>query len=129
MQKADPFQWAKPIDTGNFRRRVFHPACEAVLGRRIRLHDSPHTAGSLWIAAGWNLFDVSRTLGHSSVDFSMRTYAKQLDSSGQRNANLGLLQALPSRHEPSRPLSDLVNSGCDGTGPLGVMRVRGCRRK
>lgn len=88
VQKADPFNWAKPIDTANLRRRVFHPACDAVLGRHIRLHDSRHTAGSLWIAAGWNLFDVSRTLGHSSVDFSMRTYAKQLGSSGQRNADL-----------------------------------------
>lgn len=86
LQKQDPFNWDKPIDGENLRRRVYMPACRAAGLGALRLHDLRHTAGSLWLAAGWGPFEVSRTLGHSSVDFTMRTYAKQLASTGGTNA-------------------------------------------
>lgn len=86
LMRVEPFNWGAPLDPGNFRRRVFDPACTAAGVGKVRLHDARHTAGSLWLAAGWNPLDVSRTLGHSSVDFSMRTYAKQMPSQAQVNS-------------------------------------------
>jgi integrase len=83
---ADPFDWSRPIDPGNFRRRVFDPACRAAGIGKIRLHDLRHTAGSLWLAAGVSLFNASRYLGHSSVDFTARTYGHVLETSARDDA-------------------------------------------
>jgi len=78
--------WDRPIDPGNFRRRVFDPACrEAGIGK-IRLHDLRHTAGSLWLAAGVSLFNTSRYLGHSSVDFTARVYGHVHETSARDDA-------------------------------------------
>lgn len=38
----------------------------------LRFHDLRHTAASLFVAAGVPIFDVSKTLGHSSVVVTMR---------------------------------------------------------
>jgi integrase len=81
LRKSDPFNWSRPIDPGNFRRRVFLPACSEVGVCKIRLHDLRVTAGSLWLASGIGLWQVSRYLGHQSPELTARVYAKQLDSS------------------------------------------------
>jgi integrase len=80
------FQYDRPIDPGNFRRRVFDPACAAAGIGKCRLHDLRHTAGSLWLAAGVSLFNVSRYLGHSSVDFTARRYGHVLETSARDDA-------------------------------------------
>jgi integrase len=65
---------------------VFDPACrEAGIGK-IRLHDLRHTAGSLWLAAGVSLFNTSRYLGHSSVDFTARVYGHVHETSARDDA-------------------------------------------
>lgn len=42
---------------------------------RIRLHDLRHTHATLLLAAGLNAKVVSERLGHSSVSFTLDTYA------------------------------------------------------
>ena len=71
---TDIFNWDRPIDPGNFKRRVFDPACRRAGVGPVRLHDLRHTAGSLLLAAGVDIFHVSRILGHSSVDFTAKVY-------------------------------------------------------
>ena len=40
------------------------PAAQAVGVDHIRNHDTRHTAARLWLAAGFQPFQVSRWLGH-----------------------------------------------------------------
>lgn len=51
----------------------------------VNWHTLRHTAGSQWIRAGASLIEVARRLGHSSTDFTQRTYihtfADQQDAS------------------------------------------------
>ena len=42
--------------------------------RRIRLHDLRHTYATLRIQAGHNIADVSRQLGHHSINITVDTY-------------------------------------------------------
>ncbi|PPG07099.1 MULTISPECIES: tyrosine-type recombinase/integrase [unclassified Rathayibacter] len=41
----------------------------------MRVHDLRHTAASLWLAAGFQPYEVSRWLGHSSVTTTDTIYA------------------------------------------------------
>lgn len=50
------------------------PAARAVGVNHIRNHDTRHTAASLWLAAGFQPFQVSRWLGHSSLELVGRVY-------------------------------------------------------
>ena len=50
----------------------------------LNWHALRHTAASLWIKAGVDVFVVSRRLGHSNPAFTMRTYAHLLP--GQQRA-------------------------------------------
>jgi integrase len=89
LRTADPFDWSRPLDPGTFRRRAFEPACRrAGIVGRVRLHDLRHTCGSLWLASGVSLFNVSRYLGHSSTDFTARVYGHVLQTSAERDAEL-----------------------------------------
>ncbi len=54
---------------------AFGRAVKAAGVPRIRLHDVRHTHGSLLLAAGVNPKVVSERLGHSSVAFTLDTYA------------------------------------------------------
>jgi integrase len=40
----------------------------------MRFHDLRHTAASLWLAAGFQPFQVSRWLGHASLELVGRVY-------------------------------------------------------
>jgi integrase len=57
----------KPIDTDNWRRRVFDKALQRARLGKIRIHDLRHTYATLRIPKGDNIGDVSRQLGHSSI--------------------------------------------------------------
>ncbi len=86
LRKSDPFDWSRPIDSGALRRRVFVPACGKAGVPKVRLHDLRVTYGSLMIAAGNDLWDVSHQLGHASIDLTSRVYAKMLPGSAEQNA-------------------------------------------
>ncbi|MDA1004149.1 MAG: tyrosine-type recombinase/integrase [Chloroflexi bacterium] len=52
----------------------------------INWHTLRHSAGSLWIRAGADVFTVSRRLGHASASFTMDTYAHLLSGQQQHAA-------------------------------------------
>lgn len=56
----------------NFHRRVFAPAVAAAGVRQGSPHDMRHTAASLLVAAGVDVYRVQALLGHESVQTTMR---------------------------------------------------------
>lgn len=60
---------------GNWRARVFEPACRAAGLDGVSPHDLRHTAASLAIAAGANVKAVQRMLGHASAAMTLDVYA------------------------------------------------------
>ena len=64
-----------PLRLGNWRTRVFDPACAAAGIVGLTPHDLRHTAASLAIAAGANVKAVQRMLGHSSAAMTLDVHA------------------------------------------------------
>lgn len=62
-------------DVASFRRNYFKPALAAAGLQTMRVHDLRHTAASLWLAAGFPPYRVSRWLGHASVVTTDTIYA------------------------------------------------------
>ena len=60
---------------GNWRHRVFDPACAAAGLVGVTPHDLRHTAASLAIASGANVKAVQRMLGHASAAMTLDIYA------------------------------------------------------
>jgi len=56
---------------GNWRRRVFDPACRAARLVDVTPHDLRHTAASLAIASGANVKAVQQMLGHASAAMTL----------------------------------------------------------
>ena len=63
------------LDVGSFRRNYFRPALREVGLPDMRFHDLRHTAASLWLAAGFSTFQVSRRLGHANTTTTDAIYA------------------------------------------------------
>jgi integrase len=63
-----------PIDTSNWRRRVYNKVLEKAKLRKIRIHDLRHTYATLRISKSDNIADVSHQLGHHSPKFTMDFY-------------------------------------------------------
>jgi integrase len=64
-----------PLRTSNFRRDVWHPACEASnMPQGLMVHDLRDTAASLMIASGATVKAVQRALGHASAKMTLDTY-------------------------------------------------------
>lgn len=67
--------WTRPIAMSGFLGYYLRPALIAAeLSESMRNHDTRHTAASLWLAAGFQPFQVSRWLGHSSLELVGRVY-------------------------------------------------------
>lgn len=64
-----------PLRLGNWRDRVFDPACKAAELAGVTPHDLRHTATSLAIAAGANVKAVQGMLGHASAAMTLDIYA------------------------------------------------------
>jgi integrase len=62
------------IDINNLRKRVFCKALEKAGLRHIRIHDLRHTYATLRIQSGHNIADVSKQLGHHSINITVDTY-------------------------------------------------------
>jgi integrase len=82
-----------PLAHRNVERRAMDAAYERALeaklmsnGRRRKpvLHDCRHTFGSMLIAAGENVYSVSRAMGHANVSTTLNVYAGEIDRA--RNA-------------------------------------------
>jgi integrase len=79
-KSADDFVFESPqggvLRSGNFRRRVFDPACRAAgLEPGLTPHQLRHTAASLAVAAGGNVKAVQRMLGHQSAAMTLDVYS------------------------------------------------------
>lgn len=62
------------IYAANWHRYVWTPARTAAGFPKLRFHDLRHSAVPVWIAMGANLLQVSRWLGHSSVQITADVY-------------------------------------------------------
>lgn len=104
--RPDGRWWNPPAVSLAFRRAVERSGVP-----RIRLHDLRHTHASLLLAAGVNPKVVAERLGHSSVSFTLDTYAHVLPGmqpdAAERFMGLvfGPVQSLPA--DVQRPDEDL----------------------
>lgn len=73
-----------PIDDRNLLRTL-HRLCGRAKLPRVSFHSLRHTAGSVMLAKGAQLIDVSAVLGHSSPMITARIYAHSFDA-GKRQA-------------------------------------------
>jgi integrase len=62
------------LDVNNLRKRVFDKCLEKAGLRQIRPHDLRHTYATLRISKGDNIPDVSKQLGHHSINITVDTY-------------------------------------------------------
>ncbi|MCU1420186.1 MAG: site-specific integrase [Mycetocola sp.] len=67
--------YGRVLDVGSFRRNYFRPALKRAGLPDIRVHDLRHTAASLWLAAGFKPYEVSRWLGHANINTTDSIYA------------------------------------------------------
>ena len=63
------------LDSSTFGRNYFKPALERAKLPRMRIHDLRHTAASLWLAAEFQPYEVSRWLGHANVSTTDAIYS------------------------------------------------------
>lgn len=80
-------QAGTPLHWRNASRRIFKPALErAGLPGRVRWHDLRHTYASILIAGGANVLFLSRQLGHSKPEITLRLYGDlfALEEQGNR---------------------------------------------
>lgn len=75
---AFPSTAGTPLRQENVRRRVLRPAVEEAGAGWAGFHAFRHTFASLHVAAGTNLLQLSRLLGHHSPEFTLRVYAHLL---------------------------------------------------
>jgi len=68
-------QVGNPLTPQNYVRREFYPACARAGLPRITFHDLRHTAGSMALAGGVPIPQVSRLLGHANPAVTMSIYA------------------------------------------------------
>lgn len=81
---ADSF--GGPLRRGNFRRRVFTPATEAIGLQGLTFHGLRHSAATLWVANGMDPRTVQHRLGHADPRLVLRLYAHALSDADQRAA-------------------------------------------
>jgi integrase len=62
------------LHAGNWHGDVWKPAREAAGYPALRFHHLRHSAVPLWVETGANLLQVSRWLGHSSVQITADVY-------------------------------------------------------
>ena len=71
------------VDMNNFRNNVWDRALTVAGLARRRVHDLRHHYASQRIALGHSLADVSRSLGHHSVAFTLSVYTHALPGEAQ----------------------------------------------
>ena len=75
-----------PINDRNLLRTL-HRACARARVPRVSLHSLRHSAGSVMLAHGAQLVDVSAILGHSSPLITAKVYAHSFDAGKRQAAN------------------------------------------
>ena len=85
MDKTKKFVFSNPRTKNRLKNisTSFKSACEKAGIKDLRLHDLRHTAATRMIEAGIDLVTVSKILGHSSIQMTMR-YAHPTPENMQR---------------------------------------------
>src|SRR5215217_1036258 len=76
-----PSATGQPMNGRNLSRRGLEKALTDAKLDRLRFHDLRHTFASLLIGEGLNVVFVSRQMGHSSPDITLRVYSHLWDAS------------------------------------------------
>lgn len=76
---AFPSRAGTPLDPDNVRRRILKPVAEEVDAARAAFHAFRHTYASMQLAAGVNILQLSRALGHHSASFTLERYCHLLE--------------------------------------------------
>src|SRR5205085_2116405 len=94
------------VRQGNWRERVFQPACRRARVVRTRAdgrievprpQDLRHTAASLAAASGYSLQETKEMLGHASVQLTSNTYLHLFENEKRQRADrLGTLIQVPT---------------------------------
>lgn len=88
------------VRSGHERRTRRSPrldkALEAAELGKLRFHDLRHGYASLLIAEGLNVVFVSRQLGHSSPDITLRVYAHLFDAAEHAGRARAVLEGVLS---------------------------------
>ncbi len=92
---------ATALDPDNLRRRTIKPAMEEAGAPWAAFHTLRHTYASLQLAAGVNVVQVSRALGHHSAAFTLDTYVHLLEGDEAPALDLGDALAEVRRGDPS----------------------------
>lgn len=79
-----PSEVGTPINPRNLVRHFKAALIRAGLIETLRFHDLRHSAGSLMLADGAQLVDVSKILGHSSVAVTATIYAHSYEDNKRR---------------------------------------------
>jgi integrase len=66
------------IGKSNLTRQVFHPALKVAKLPKIKFHALRHSSASMLLNNGASIKAVSRRLGHSSVELTLRVYSHLL---------------------------------------------------
>ncbi|MDP8959671.1 MAG: tyrosine-type recombinase/integrase [Actinomycetota bacterium] len=75
-----------PLRLSQFRRRTWYPAVRASVGEPCRPHDLRHTHVALLIAAGEDLYVISKRLGHASIRTTYDVYGHLFEGRDQETA-------------------------------------------
>lgn len=78
--------------------------------KNIRLHDLRHSHATVLINAGVNIVAVSKRLGHSTIDQTLKTYTHLLESSDQ-NMMRKINELAAESHESLTPNEKALESG------------------
>jgi integrase len=80
-----PNKLGRRLNYGNFMDRVWNKAMEMTELRRRTPHDMRHTYATLRLLRGHTLAEVSKEMGHASVEITFRTYFKWLPKESHSN--------------------------------------------
>ena len=80
-----PNRLGRRLNYGNFMDRVWNKAMEKTELRRRTPHDMRHTYATLRLLRGHSLSEVSKEMGHGSVEITFRTYFKWLPKESHSN--------------------------------------------
>jgi integrase len=88
------------LDADNLRARTIKPVMEEAGAPWAAFHTMRHTYASLQLAAGANVVQLSRALGHHSASFTLDVYAHLLDGEDAPALDLSVVLSEPIRLRP-----------------------------